>query len=178
MLKHDIEEYNMKIRMKNDFLFKHNQHFETLGQWDIDKPFKNFKTLGAKRYIYEKYDCKIKTVVAGLVKGTLEKQAKENNVDIFDFFNDKMSISDVNSKKLASVYNDNYIGVQRVTDYTGNTIDVEIGSYHALYPIEFNLMLATDILQLLSAMNIEKALPYDNRIVTCAVKKMLGDNYE
>jgi hypothetical protein len=27
-------------------------------------------------------------------------------------------------------------------------------------------------------MNIEKALPYDNRIVTNAMKKMLGDNYE
>lgn len=178
MLKHDISEYNLKIRMKNVHLFNYNKHFETLGQWDIDKPFKNFKTLGAKRYIYEKYDGKIKTVVAGLVKGTLEKQAKENDVDIFDFFNDRMSISDVNSKKLASVYNDDYIGVQRVTDYTGNAIDVEIGSYHALYAIEFNLMLATDILQLLSAMDIEKALPYDNRIVTNAVRKMIGENYE
>lgn len=178
MLKHDISEYNLKIKMKNNFLFRHNTHFETLGQWDIDKPFKNFKTLGAKRYIYEKYNGKIKTVVAGLVKGTLEKQAKENNIDIFDFFTDKMSISDVNSKKLASVYNDVGIGIQRVTDYTGKSIDVEIGTYHALYAIEFNLMLATDILQLLSAMDIEKALPYDNRIVTNALKKVLGDNYE
>lgn len=178
MLKHDISEYNLKIKMKNDFLFKHNEHFSTLGQWDIDKPVRNFKTLGAKRYIYEKYDGKIKTVVAGLVKGTLEKQAKENNVDIFDFFNDKMSISDVNSKKLADVYNDDIIGVQRVTDYNGSAIDVEIGTYHALYAIEFNLMLATDIIQLLSAMDIEKALPYDNRVVTNALKKMLGDNYE
>ena len=39
-------------------------------------------------------------------------------------------------------------------------------------------MLATDILQLLSAMDIEKALPYDNRIVTNAVRKMIGENYE
>lgn len=173
MLQNDIAEYNKKILLKNTFLFKSNPNFKTLGQWDIGEPYKHFKTLGAKRYIYEKQDGKIKTVVAGLVKGTLQKQAIENNIDVFDFFNDYMTIATTNSEKLASVYNDDNIGLQPVTDYQGNTANVYIGTYHALYNIEFTLALAHDLTQLLSAMEIEKALPYDNRIVTNAVKKIM-----
>ena len=173
MLQKDIAEYNNKILLKNTFLFKSNPNFKTLGQWDIGKPYKHFKTLGAKRYIYEKQDGTIKTVVAGLVKGTLQKQAAEKNIDVFDFFNDEMTIATTNSEKLASVYNDDDIGLQPVTDYQGNTANVYIGTYHALYNIEFTLTLAHDLTQLLSAMEIEKALPYDNRIVTNAVKKIM-----
>lgn len=175
LLKHKISEYNLKIKKQNDYLFKGDKHFETLGQWDIGKPYKNFKTLGAKRYMYEKYDGKIKTVVAGLVKGTLEKQAKENNVDCFEFFKDKMTISNVNSKKLASIYCDDSKRLVKVTDYKGNESIVEIGTYHALYSIEFTLELAHDIVTLLDAMSIEKALPYDERIITNSLEKILSD---
>lgn len=173
MLKKDIADYNNKILIKNTFLFKSNPNFKTLGQWDIGQPYKHFKTLGAKRYIYEKQDGSIKTVVAGLVKGTLQKQAAENNIDVFDFFTDEMTIATTNSEKLASVYNDDDIGLQPVTDYLGNTTNVYIGTYHALYNIEFTLMLAHDLSQLISAMEIEKALPYDNRVVTKAVNRIL-----
>lgn len=173
MLQKDIADYNNKILLKNTFLFKSNANFKTLGQWDIGKPYKHFKTLGAKRYIYEKHDGTIKTVVAGLVKGTLQKQAAENHIDIFDFFNDEMTIATTNSEKLASLYNDDDIGLQPVTDYLGNTTNVYVGTYHALYNIEFTLQLAHDLTQLLSAMEIEKALPYDNRVVTNAINKIL-----
>lgn len=172
-LQKDIQEYNDRILLKNKRLFKNNSNFETLGQWDIGKPNKHFKTLGAKRYIYEKDDGTIKTVVAGLVKGTLQKQANENGTDVFDFFNDYMTIATTNSEKLASVYNDDEKGFYDVTDYQGNTASVNVGTYHALYNIEFTLTLAHDITQLLSAMDIEKALPYSQRTVTQAVKKIL-----
>lgn len=172
-LQRDIEEYNNRILLKNKRLFKNNSNFETLGQWDIGKPNKHFKTLGAKRYIYEKEDGTIKTVVAGLVKGTLQKQASENGTDVFDFFNDYMTIATTISEKLASVYNDDDNGFQEVTDYQGKTSRVKVGTYHALYNIEFTLTLAHDITQLLSAMDIEKALPYSQRVVTQAVNKIL-----
>ena len=53
-LKEYMENYNKKLIAINNELFNGDKVFEDLGCWDVnEKPFKNFKGLGSKRYMYE-----------------------------------------------------------------------------------------------------------------------------
>lgn len=53
-LKKYIEEYNKETEKLNIELFGNDEDFLDLGCWDVNKkPFKNFKGLGSKRYMYE-----------------------------------------------------------------------------------------------------------------------------
>lgn len=61
------------------------------GQFDCEGHMLQFKTLGAKRYVYKHYNKKkerieYKQTIAGLPEGALEQYAKDNNLDIFDAF--------------------------------------------------------------------------------------------
>lgn len=67
-LKKYLNSFN-KLRMaKNLALFLNDEHMKTIGTWEIDKPYKRFKGLGSKRYMYEKQNGTIKCVVAGCRK--------------------------------------------------------------------------------------------------------------
>lgn len=148
-----IVDYNNEIFKMNDIMFDGNKHYRDLGAWEVEKPFKRFKGLGSKRYIYEKQDGTIKQVVAGCRKGTIESQLKYeievNNFegDIFDFFTDYMTIDKEHSNKLASSYVDFYDIDDVVTpfvivdykDYLGNTERIELSCCTVLKSVDFKM---------------------------------------
>lgn len=88
-----------------------------LGVWDFDGFYKEFKTLGAKRYIVN-HDDNILITVCGLSKKSgKEYIAKQSNP--FDFFNSGMYVDSEHTGKMTHTYIDYEIeGV--ITDYLGN----------------------------------------------------------
>lgn len=162
----DLQKWNTRKEIQNNSLFEHNKHFKTLGQWEIDKEeYKNFKCLGAKRYLLEKQNGDIKPVVAGLPKQAFKDYCKKHNVDPFKIFENDLVLNKVDSTKLASAYYDGETQYKRVTDYTGFTDIVEVGTYHALYDTEFTMKLAAEYIALSQAIQEEKALPPQYRFI-------------
>ena len=154
-------EYNDKIRIKNERIFRNHPHkdiFMTLGQWDFDDVYEKFMGLGAKKYIKQQ-NGKLKTVVAGLPKSAIPKEIEEKGINApFNYYNPLVKWLKTQSKdivirhvftgKLASVYNDDLTPQHRfVTDYNGNVVLQKMGSYHALIPIDFTLSLAIDFIK-------------------------------
>ena len=90
---------------------------KTLGIWDFDGFYTDFKTLGAKRYIYRKDD-KISITVCGLSKKS-GKQFIENQQKPFLFFNDGMFVDCEHTGKMTHTYIDREIE-NIITDYLGN----------------------------------------------------------
>lgn len=157
-----IADYNEMIYRINNVKFDYDKRFRDLGAWDVSKPFKRFRGLGAKRYMYEKYDGTIKTVVAGCRKGTIQKQLEYNNevnnenMDIFEFFNDRLIVDKKHAKKLASKYVDKYDGeysaIVSYKDYLGNEEKIYLESAVVLEPIEFKMTMAPRYITLFKAM--------------------------
>ena len=90
---------------------------KTLGIWDFDGFYTDFKTLGAKRYIYRKDD-KISITVCGLSKKS-GKEFIENQKKPFLFFNDGMFVDCEHTGKMTHTYIDREIE-NIITDYLGN----------------------------------------------------------
>lgn len=113
-----LEEYNERIHDLNDNLFKGDEHFRTLGDWEIEEPYEDFKGLGAKRYIHSERDSDgayhIAQVISGCRAGTLQAQLDFNNqrdgtnLTAFDFFGNDMVIDKNHTRKLSSIYIDGY----------------------------------------------------------------------
>lgn len=114
-----------------------------LGVFDNDGNYTQFKTLGAKRYIYTT-TCngkeEFKITIAGLGK-------KEGGDYIagqkapFDFFSDGMIVPCENTGKKTHTYIDDEMNVE-LTDYYGNTVTVNIPSGVYLEPCGFEMSLA------------------------------------
>ena len=110
--------------------------------WETrDGNYKKFKTLGAKRYLYELQNGYKKLVVAGLPKdsgqytedGTsiscIDVLSKKYN-DIFSAFDSGMHVSETEVNKLLLTYIDTPTEFD-VTDYLGNTVhQFELSSVH------------------------------------------------
>lgn len=110
-----------------------------------------FKTLGAKRYVYSTIDggnIHHNVTVAGMKKGSLQAYCEKNNKDIYALFNDKLTLSEEDSGKLTTSYEDVYFE-RDFTDYKGNTIKVSEKSCVTLYKIPFAMTLTQDYLDLL-----------------------------
>lgn len=90
---------------------------KTLGIWDFDGFYTDFKTLGAKRYIYRK-DNKLSITVCGLSKKS-GKEFIENQQKPFLFFNDGMFVDCEHTGKMTHTYIDREIE-NIITDYLGN----------------------------------------------------------
>ena len=90
---------------------------KTLGIWDFDGFYTIFKTLGAKRYIFQKDD-KISITVCGLSKKS-GKEFIENQEKPFLFFNDGMHVDCEHTGKMTHTYIDREIE-NVITDYLGN----------------------------------------------------------
>src|SRR5574344_346180 len=90
---------------------------KTLGIWDFDGFYTDFKTLGAKRYIY-KQDNKLYITVCGLSKKS-GKEYIENQKKPFIFFNDGMFVDCEHTGKMTHTYIDEEIE-NTVSDYLGN----------------------------------------------------------
>lgn len=88
-----------------------------LGVWDFDGFYKEFKTLGAKRYIVN-HDGDINITVCGLSKKSGKDYIAEQEKP-FDFFNSGMYVDCDHTGKMTHTYIDREIeGV--LTDYLGN----------------------------------------------------------
>lgn len=91
-----------------------------IGVWDVEtegNPYTRFKTLGAKRYIYEQ-DGDIHITIAGVSK-KLGKSFIAKQTDPFRFFSDGMEIDEDASGKLTHTYLD-YEQDGYLQDYFGN----------------------------------------------------------
>ena len=152
-LKKYLQDFNRITSIRNQVRFLKDPHMETIGTWSFDPMFKRFKALGSKRYMYEKQDGKIKCVVAGCRKSKKENslgvstivlqnefnnEQSGENVDVFDFFDDKMVIDKEHSEKMCSLYIDKPIRCKS-TDYLGNTEEIEIPSCLVLKEIPFKM---------------------------------------
>ena len=115
-----------------------------LGIWDFDGHYKRFKTLGAKRYIYEDDNNVMHLTCAGLGKDAINymlKQSDNDNTKCFDFFNENMYIPASSTGKNIHTYIDNSMQ-GFITDYLGNKyIYNELSGVH-LEGAEYSLSLS------------------------------------
>ena len=116
-----------------------------IGIWDLDGHYKRFKTLGAKRYLYQTDDDKLHLTVAGLSKQNgvnymLEK-CDNNPVKVFDMFNDNLFIPSDKTGKMTHTYIDNELTFF-ITDYQGNSCEVTSLSSVHLENCEFTLSIS------------------------------------
>ena len=164
-LEDDLRAYSQMMYEKNARIFKGDKHFRTLGSWETDKEDNTgFKGLGAKRYLVRKADGKVKPTVAGMVKSSFLKHIQDTGKDPFEVFTSNMQIDRMISEKLASVYYDgDDVRKVKVTDYTGHESTVEIGTYHALYKISFDIKTAEKYVRLSQVFKEEQALPPEYR---------------
>lgn len=111
-----------------------------LGVWDYDGTYKQFKTLGAKRYVYLDKDNHIGFTVAGIPKRNGVKKIVKGEYEIikgvpvlkkgevnFDSFSDGFTLSEEESGKLTHTY----IDVERngvVYDYNGDSYEYSVKS--------------------------------------------------
>lgn len=100
---------------------------KTIGFWDNDGSYDEFKTLGAKRYLIRKGD-KYKLTVAGLNKANamlwMVEEAKRKHCTPFDLFTDELCVPETHSGRLVHTYIDEPCdGI--IVDYTGKK-----GEYH------------------------------------------------
>ena len=112
---------------------------KTLGIWDFDGFYTDFKTLGAKRYIFRKDD-KISITVCGLSKKS-GKEFIENQEKPFLFFNDGMFVDCEHTGKMTHTYIDREIE-NVITDYLGNTAYYHEKSFIHLEKTDYLLSLS------------------------------------
>ena len=112
---------------------------KTLGVWDFDGFYTIFKTLGAKRYIFQKDD-KISITVCGLSKKS-GKEFIENQEKPFLFFNDGMFVDCEHTGKMTHTYIDREIE-NVITDYLGNTAYYHEKSFIHLEKTDYLLSLS------------------------------------
>lgn len=110
-----------------------------LGVWDDDGEYLRFKTLGAKRYLVETQEHKIKSTIAGANKNDTAKFIASQE-DPFAFFTDKMTIDKEHSGRLIHGYIDEPFEFE-LTDYLGNHYSGrELSAVH-MEKSEYNLTL-------------------------------------
>ena len=159
-----IHRYNLRKELVNEAIFAGNKHFQSLGTWDIEnETYLNFKCLGSKRYILQHENGNIKPVVAGLPKKAFLKYIKDNNLNPFNEFHMDMKINSISSGKLASVYYDGISKDYYITDYQGNGEIVKVGTYHALFNIEFTMKDISNLLYLKERLHDEQTIPPEYR---------------
>ena len=112
---------------------------KTLGIWDFDGFYTDFKTLGAKRYIFKK-DNKLSITVCGLSKKS-GRDFIENQQKPFLFFNDGMFVDCEHTGKMTHTYIDKEIE-NVVTDYLGNEAYYHEKSYIHLEKTDYLLSLS------------------------------------
>ena len=106
-----------------------------IGLWDMEEGYVRFKTVGAKRYIYEYEDGHIDLTVSGLNKKFAVPwllEDNDNNIEmIFEKFGDGMYIPAGHTGKLTLTYiEDEMHGV--LVDYLGNECEYhELSGVHA-----------------------------------------------
>lgn len=145
-----IEQYNEEIKKK---IKRAATHFgisedrysplnkkgktKTIGLWEYEGTYDRFKTLGAKRYLYEKNGSFVLTV-AGVNKKKACEYLKTHFKDPFDGFNIGLRVPEEFSGRLTLTYvDDSCEGVQK--DYLGNPVEFYEKTFIHMEPSEYNL---------------------------------------
>lgn len=111
-----------------------------LGVWDFDAHYKRFKTLGAKRYLYELDDGSIHYVVAGAKREGI-KWMENHYDDVFEAFDDGLTIPAGESGRITHTYiNERRQGI--ITDYMGNDYEYDVLSALHMEESEYSLSMA------------------------------------
>lgn len=159
-----IEEYNQKtiedLKKTANFynfdsisIFPKNSKNEisVLGVWDFEGKYDKFKTLGAKRYAFEKNE-KFSITVSGLNKKTacpyILAKSKKSKISPFDFFSDEMYIPKEYTGKNTHTYIDEAFE-QELTDYNGYTIFVKESHYIHLCEQDYCMNLSSEFVNFL-----------------------------
>lgn len=124
-----------------------------LGIFDDEGTYKQFKTLGAKRYIFEKEGGKTGITISGLNKNTAGRFifSQENP---WEFFNDGMRIPEEATGKLTHTYIDEpFTGV--MSDYRGVAQKVYSPSGVHLCEQDYTLALNPDFKQLFTIVQLQ-----------------------
>lgn len=117
-----------------------------LGIWDFDGFYTQFKTLGAKRYIYTENN-ELHITVAGLTK-SLGRDYIQKQQNPYDFFSDNMIIPANCTGKLTHTYIDKEcMGIVR--DYLNNFAEYHEKSIVHLENTSFTLSMLTDYISLI-----------------------------
>lgn len=115
-----------------------------LGVWDYEGKYTMFKTLGAKRYLYDE-NGELHLTVAGLSKRNgidymLEK-CNHNNREVFNLFTDELKIPKDKTGKNTHTYIDDEM-TEVITDYQGNTEKITSLSGVHLEQAEYSLSIS------------------------------------
>ena len=146
-LKHACKVHGIDFNMCNPKTIK--GEYKLLGAFEIDGIYDNFKTLGAKRYLY-KHGEKYGLVVAGLNKKLgLEYLLKTYGDNIFDGFTNGLIVPSQYSGRLIHTYIDE-IRKGRLTDLNGVTADyVSLSGIH-LDPASYSLSVPGEYVRFIS----------------------------
>ena len=133
---------------------------KTLGVWDYEGTYNRFKTLGAKRYLFED-DGRLEITVAGLPKKSgADYLLEEANGDLdkaFELFSDQLYIPANKTGKMTHTYIDEPIELE-VVDYFGNRTIVKVESGIHLESCEFTLSISAQYKTFLN--NLSKGYIY------------------
>lgn len=115
-----------------------------LGVWEIDKKLKRFKTLGAKRYIYENIKNDVNITVSGLNKKVTVPYLQEKYGDkIFEEFKDGLHIPRGYTGKMTHTYIDDEIKA-KITDFNGVESVIYEKSFIHLEDSDYSLSMSAD----------------------------------
>lgn len=128
---------------------KKGEH-KLLGAFELDAEYKRFKTLGAKRYLYQYKNGEYGITVAGMGKKTgLDYMLEKCGDNIFDMFEDGLIIPSKNSGRLIHTYIDE-IRSGKLTDMYGIESDYISPSSIHLEPAPYTLGLTGDFLRFIN----------------------------
>lgn len=155
--KHYVENYNKNITKKLETAMKYHRLpvnsvrpktvkgvEKPLGVWDFEGTYSHFKTLGAKRYIYD-INGDLHITIAGLNKKLGAKylmKISNNDIEkVYKKFKNNLSVPKGQTGKMTHTYIDDLKSFE-VTDYQGNiTRETALSSVH-LENASFNLSLS------------------------------------
>ena len=114
-----------------------------IGIWEYEGTYKRFKTLGAKRYLYEKQDGKYVLTVAGVNKKKACEYLVKKYGDPFKGFTHDLIVPEEYSGRLTLTYVDKPCdGIAK--DYLGNTCEFHEKSFIHMEPSEYNLTMSSE----------------------------------
>lgn len=138
-LQRAMEHHGLDIEMTRPKTIKGK--VKPLGIWDYEGTYSTFKTLGAKRYMYEK-DGKLNLTVSGVNKKKAVPYLQEKYGDrVFEEFKDNLEIPAEYTGKMIHTYIDETQSGY-MTDYTGLTVKYEEFSSTHLANSEYSLSIS------------------------------------
>lgn len=150
-LKEMCEYYKIDFNLCNPKTIKGKE--KMLGIWDFEGVYSNFKTLGAKRYMFVK-DSELSFTISGVNKKFavpyLIEKFNNNFNDIFNYFNNDFYIPNDYTGKLTHTYIDDKIELN-LKDYNGVSCHIKELSFIHLEKCDFSLSLSKTFIDYLKS---------------------------